>query len=304
LAAYVKVMLISLFARLVCALALLGVSQTVTAKAIDNLGAPTTITLSATASDPDGTVSRVEFYQGATLIGTAANAPYTVNWTTLASGPFTLTAKAIDNLGASGDSAPVGITINGAVTFLHDRLASEREVIAGASDPSAHTVRLAQSGAPARKPDVLYVPTPEDVVAAMLKLAKVTRKDVVYDLGSGDGRIVIMAATRYGARGVGIDIDAERVREAAARVRAANLDGRVKIVHGDLFEIDIREATVVTLYLSEKLNRKLRPRFLAELKPGTRIVSHHFDMGDWKPDETVKVGDTTIYLWRIPERKE
>lgn len=135
----------------------------------------------------------------------------------------------------------------------------------------------------------------------MLKLAKVTRNDVVYDLGSGDGRIVITAAARHGARGVGVDIDPQRVSEARANVRAANLDGRVTIVHADLFDVDISKATVVAIYLSASLNQKLRPKFLAELKPGTRIVSHHFDMGDWMPEQTLQVGDGIIYLWRIPE---
>ena len=159
--------------------------------------------------------------------------------------------------------------------------------------------------APIRKPDVVYVPTPQEVVNAMLQLAKVTRNDVVYDLGSGgDGRIVITAATRFGARGVGVDIDPRRVRESRANVRAANLDGRVRIVQGDLFKTDIQKATAVTLYLSQALNQKLRPKLLAELKPGARIVSHHFDMGDWEPERTVKVGDGTIYLWRVPEKKE
>ena len=158
--------------------------------------------------------------------------------------------------------------------------------------------------APIRKPDVVYVPTPQEVVNAMLQLAKVTRNDVVYDLGSGDGRIVITAATRFGARGVGVDIDPRRVRESRANVRAANLDGRVRIVQGDLFKTDIQKATAVTLYLSQALNQKLRPKLLAELKPGARIVSHHFDMGDWEPERTVKVGDGTIYLWRVPGKTE
>jgi len=167
-------------------------------------------------------------------------------------------------------------------------------VIAGQARPEAAT----------RKPDVVYIPSPQEVVNAMLKLAKVTRRDVVYDLGSGDGRIVITAATRCGARGVGVDIDPQRVRESSANVRAANLDGRVTIVQGDLFETDIRKATVVTLYLSQALNQKLRPKLLAELRPRARVVSYHFDMGDWEPEQVVRVGDGTIYLWRVPEKKE
>jgi SAM-dependent methyltransferase len=150
-----------------------------------------------------------------------------------------------------------------------------------------------------RNPDVGFVPTPDDVVAGMLRLADVKRDDVVYDLGSGDGRIVIAAARRYGARGVGIEIDPERVAEASRRARAAKVADRVRFLNQDLFESDLSEATVVTLYLLPRLNLKLRPKLLAELKPGTRIVSHGFDMGDWKPDEIVKVGTTPIYLWTV-----
>jgi SAM-dependent methyltransferase len=151
-----------------------------------------------------------------------------------------------------------------------------------------------------RTPDVPFVPTPDDVVSGMLRLANVKRNDVVYDLGSGDGRIVIAAAKRYGARGVGIDIDPERVAEASRNARAAKVADRVRFLNQDLFESDLSEATVVTLYLLPRLNLKLRPKLLAELKPGTRIVSHGFDMGEWKPERTVMVGDTAIHLWRIP----
>jgi tRNA G37 N-methylase Trm5 len=158
----------------------------------------------------------------------------------------------------------------------------------------------AQAQTAARGPDVPFVPTPEDVVAGMLRLANVKRDDVVYDLGSGDGRIVIAAAKRYGARGVGIDIDPERVAEASRNARAAKVADRVRFLNQDLFESDLGEATVVTLYLLPRLNLKLRPKLLAELKPGTRVVSHGFDMGDWQPERTVMVGDTAIHLWRIP----
>jgi tRNA G37 N-methylase Trm5 len=132
----------------------------------------------------------------------------------------------------------------------------------------------------------------------MLRLANVKRGDVVYDLGSGDGRIVIAAAKR-GARGVGIDINPERVEEGTRNARAAKVADRVRFLNQDLFESDLGEATVVTLYLLPRLNLKLRPKLLAELKPGTRVVSHGFDMGDWKPDRTVMVGDTAIHLWTI-----
>jgi ribosomal protein L11 methylase PrmA len=151
-----------------------------------------------------------------------------------------------------------------------------------------------------RTPDVGFAPTPQEVIAAMLRLGKVKRGDVVYDLGSGDGRIVIAAAKRYGARGVGIDIDPRRIEEANRNAQTARVTARVRFLNQDLFESDISEATVVTLYLLPRLNLKLRPKLLAELKPGTRVLSHGFDMGDWKPDRTARVGSTTIYLWTIP----
>jgi ribosomal protein L11 methylase PrmA len=147
---------------------------------------------------------------------------------------------------------------------------------------------------------VIFVPTPNEVVDTMLKMAGVTKQDTVYDLGCGDGRIVITAAQKHGARGVGIDIDPERVKEATANVRKAGVADRVNIVRGDLFEADISSATVVTLYLLTDLNLKLRPKLLRELKPGTRVVSHAFAMGDWKPERTTDVSGTSVYLWRIP----
>jgi SAM-dependent methyltransferase len=153
-----------------------------------------------------------------------------------------------------------------------------------------------------RGPDVIFVPTPSEIVDTMLKMAAVTRKDTVYDLGCGDGRIVITAAQKFGARGVGIDIDPDRVAEATENAKKAGVAGRVKIVRGDLFETDISPATVVTLYLLTELNMKLRPKLLRELNPGTRVVSHAFAMGDWKPERTADVSGTNVYLWRIPPR--
>jgi ubiquinone/menaquinone biosynthesis C-methylase UbiE len=150
--------------------------------------------------------------------------------------------------------------------------------------------------------DVPFVPTPEAVVEEMLKLAKVGPADVVYDLGSGDGRIVIAAAKKYGARGVGIDIDPERIAEATANARKAGVADRVEFREGDLFKADIGEATVVTLYLLSSVNLQLRPKLLAELKPGTRVVSHAFEMGDWKPVAARKVGAVSVYYWVVPER--
>jgi precorrin-6B methylase 2 len=159
---------------------------------------------------------------------------------------------------------------------------------------------LAQEGR--RTPDVIYVPTPQEVVEGMLKLARVTRNDVVYDLGCGDGRIVVTAARQFGARAVGIDIDPIRIREATENVRVAGMAERVRLIEGDLFEQDISEATVVTLYLLSRLNLKLRPKLLKELRPGTRIVSHAFDMDDWKPQRMENVGSSTIYLWTVPKK--
>ena len=153
---------------------------------------------------------------------------------------------------------------------------------------------------PLRSPDVIFVPTPQEVVDAMLKLAKVTKNDVVYDLGSGDGRIPITAAKTYGARGVGIDIDPQRIKEATENLKNSGVGDRVKFLNQDLFTTDISEATVVTLYLLTRLNEKLKPKLLKDLKPGTRVVSHAFDMGDWKPEETASVGASSVYLWRIP----
>jgi SAM-dependent methyltransferase len=151
-----------------------------------------------------------------------------------------------------------------------------------------------------RRPDVIYVPTSPEVVDAMLKMANVGQNDVVYDLGCGDGRIVVAAARAYGARATGVDIDPQRIAEANANARTAGVEGRVKFILGDLFEQDLHDATVVTLYLLNTLNLKLRPKLWKELKPGTRVVSHAFDMGDWQPEQKQDVGGTTIYLWRIP----
>lgn len=150
-----------------------------------------------------------------------------------------------------------------------------------------------------RDPDVIYVPTPQEVVDAMLALAHVTQQDVVYDLGSGDGRIPITAAQKYGARGVGIDINPERIREANENLAKAGVSDKVKFLNQDLFTTDISEATVVTLYLLPSLNVKLMPT-LKKLKPGTRIVSHSFDMGsEWPPEKTEDVNGRTIYYWTI-----
>ncbi len=152
-----------------------------------------------------------------------------------------------------------------------------------------------------RAPDVIFVPTPQDVVDAMLKVAKVGKGDVLYDLGSGDGRIPITAAQKYGiARGVGIDINPERIKEANENLAKAGVGDRVRFINADLFESNLSDATVVTLYLLPTLNLKLLPKLLKELKPGTRIVSHAFDMGSWKPEQALKVEGRSVYFWTIP----
>jgi SAM-dependent methyltransferase len=162
----------------------------------------------------------------------------------------------------------------------------------------AGSVAGAEKSGGARKPDVRYEPTPPEVVEQMLDLAKVGPGDVVYDLGCGDGRIVIEAAKR-GARGVGVDIDPERIRESRANARAAGVEDRVEFREGDLFETDVRPASVVTLFLWPTINMKLRPRLQAELRPGSRVVSYWHDMGDWKPRQTVDTKRAKVYLWVI-----
>jgi cyclopropane fatty-acyl-phospholipid synthase-like methyltransferase len=158
----------------------------------------------------------------------------------------------------------------------------------------------AAQNAPARVPDVVYVPTPQPVVDAMLKLAAVTDKDVVYDLGCGDGRIPITAAQKFGARGVGIDIDPKRIEEANENAKAAGVTDKVTFLTQDLFESDISAATVVTLYLLPSLNEKLMPKLKSELKPGTRVVSHAFTMGTtWPADSRAEAEGKSVYLWII-----
>jgi SAM-dependent methyltransferase len=158
--------------------------------------------------------------------------------------------------------------------------------------------------APKRAPDVRYEPSSQEIALAMLRLAGVRSSDVVYDLGCGDGRIVIAAFKEFGARAVGIDIDPQRIKESVENARAAGVERQVTFRNEDLFEADFREATVVTLYLWPWVNLKLRPKLLAELRPGTRIVSHSHDMGDWPPEKEIVVEGHRIYLWTIPERRD
>ena len=153
-----------------------------------------------------------------------------------------------------------------------------------------------------RTPDVIYVPTPPEVVEAMLDMAQVKDGDVLYDLGSGDGRIPIAAAKRAKITATGIDIDPQRIAEANANAKAAGVADRVTFKRADLFASDFSDASVVTLYLLDTLNEKLRPKLLAELKPGTRIVSHAFRMGDWEPEKTEEINGRTIYFWTVPAK--
>jgi SAM-dependent methyltransferase len=158
------------------------------------------------------------------------------------------------------------------------------------------------ASAPLRKPDVRYEPSPHRVVREMLELARVGPADIVYDLGSGDGRIPIAAARDFGARGVGIEIDPKLVARASDNAREAGVADRVQFRNEDLFEADISEATVVMLFLYPDVNLKLRPKLLAELRPGTRVVSHWHNMADWEPERSVNVSDRPLYLWTIPAR--
>jgi SAM-dependent methyltransferase len=168
-------------------------------------------------------------------------------------------------------------------------------------------VVAAQTAQPRRVPDVPYVPTTDEAVQAMLRLADVKPADIVYDLGCGDGRIVIAAAKNFGARGVGIDIDPKRINEAKRNAHQAGVENLVRFEEGDLFKADIHDASVVTLFLLSSINLKLRPKLISELKPGARVVSNTFDMGDWKPDKQSTVGDPDdtfshkLYLWIVPK---
>jgi Methyltransferase domain len=186
--------------------------------------------------------------------------------------------------------------------------ASVTLALAGCAQNTTTTANAEPSTAPQQaqteqspKLDVPYVPTPTAVVDTMLKVAKVGKNDVLYDLGSGDGRIPITAAKRFGTRGFGVDIDPERIKEANANAQKEGVSDRVKFAQQDLFKTDLSKATVISLYLLPRINLELRPKLL-QLKPGTRIVSHAFDMGDWKPDQVINVNGTTVYYWVVPEK--
>ncbi|MGH8649932.1 MAG: SAM-dependent methyltransferase [Burkholderiales bacterium] len=170
---------------------------------------------------------------------------------------------------------------------------------------------LSLSPARALEPRVPYVPTPQDVVERMLEIAKVGPHDYLIDLGSGDGRIVVTAAKKYGTRGFGVDLNPERIRESTENARRAGVSEKIAFYQRDLFETNLADATVITMYLLPQVNIELRPKLL-ELRPGTRLVSHDFDMGDWKPDTHIKMeaqdkyggagGQSDIYFWIVPAR--
>lgn len=175
----------------------------------------------------------------------------------------------------------------------------------GASQPAGAACAPARGDTPPNaaemhEAEVLYLPTPRPVVAAMLHLAGVSRTDVVYDLGSGDGRIPIAAARDHGARGVGIELDGRMIERARCNAREAGIERLVEFRQEDLFRADLREATVVTLFLFPDMNRRLLPKLLAELQPGTRIVSHRFGLGDWAPERSIEARGHPLLLWTVP----
>src|SRR4051794_15212106 len=164
------------------------------------------------------------------------------------------------------------------------------------------SVTAAAAPVTAPRLDVPYVPRPNPGGDGMLKIAGVSAAGTAYDLGCGDGRIVITAAKTYGAKGVGVDINPERIEEARANAKSAKVEDKVKFEENDLFKANIGNATVVTLYLLPDVNVRLKPKLMKELKPGTRIVSHSFDMGDWKPEREEVIEGRHIYLWTIPKQ--
>jgi SAM-dependent methyltransferase len=175
-------------------------------------------------------------------------------------------------------------------------------VVAVAAFVSSLGAQSGQRGA-AREPDIFFVPTSEAVADEMLQLAGITARDIVYDLGSGDGRILILAAQKYRARGVGVELQPHLVERARAVAREGEVTDRVRFVEGDLFTADISEATLVTIYLSPGVNAKLESKLRTQLRPGTRIVSHQFTIGTWIPDKTIAAADgTNLYLWTVPAR--
>lgn len=180
-------------------------------------------------------------------------------------------------------------------------LAWQQQEPADSQAPVFLPPNLGRSDLPSKAPDVPYVPTPPAVVDGMLELAGVKPGDVLYDLGSGDGRIVVTSARRFGVRGVGIDINPERIQEAEANARAAGVQDLTEFREQDIFKADFGEATVVTMYLLPSVNNRLKPKLLSDLRPGTRIVSHAFDIEGWEPARVTEVNGTTLYLWVVPD---
>ncbi len=166
-------------------------------------------------------------------------------------------------------------------------------------DGSSGSVAQAQETGIESKKIVPFVPTPQEVVEGMLELAQIKKGDVVYDLGSGDGRIVITAAKKYGVKALGFEIDPDLIRESRENIRNEKLENLAEIREQDILTVDLSPASVVTMYLLPSVNLQLRPKVLSQLKPGTRVVSHAFDMGDWKPDKVINVNGRTVYLWVI-----
>lgn len=206
--------------------------------------------------------------------------------------------------GASNTTQQKPLTTSSELTFA--RSSCPRRFAFLCETSLAETTQTSVKKRRPRKPDVIYYPTPPETVAEMLRLANIQKGEVLYDLGSGDGRIPIAAAKQFGIRAVGIEIDSKLVTEAEANALSAGVSELVRFRNEDMFRIDVSEASVITLYLSEKLNVLLRPKLLRELRPGSRIVSHDFRMGDWKPEQTVRVPwgklYRTVYLWTVPAR--
>jgi SAM-dependent methyltransferase len=190
------------------------------------------------------------------------------------------------------------------MTHRRQLLAGSASVLIARALPAALLLAPAARAQSEPRPtlDVPYVPTPMAVVDVMLDMAQVSKDDLLYDLGCGDGRIVVRAATRFGCRGVGVDLDPQRVTEARENAEREKVSALTRFEVGDVFQFDFAPATVVTMYLLPTVNLKLRPRLLKELKPGTRIVSHDFDMGDWAPQEKREISRSRVFLWTVPAR--
>ena len=202
-----------------------------------------------------------------------------------------------------GESKKRVIKAHGVGRFVPSMIVHVGLAVLGASGAFIPSAFGQESSQPARQLDVWFVPTPHQIVDRMLDVAGVRIGDVVYDLGCGDGRMVIAAAKKFATRGVGVDLDPKRIREARANAKKEGVEHLVTFEVGDMFKTDISEATVVMLYLLPELNRRLKPKLLSELRPGARVVSHDFDMGkEWPPDEYIKLGTSGVYLWRIPEK--